>query len=71
MNNSNGKLSRAINILLCLLLTTLVGWTAYNTQITASACERVARLEAQYENIREDLRDIKRALGARLAPQDK
>ena len=71
MTNENGKLSRAINIILCLLLTALVGWTAYNTQATFAACERVARLEAQYESIKEDLRDIKRALGVRLVPQDK
>ena len=71
MANENGKLSRAINIILIALLTILIGWTAYNTQATATTCERVARLEAQYENIREDLRDIKRALGVRLAPQDK
>ena len=71
MTNENGKLSRAINIILIALLTILIGWTAYNTQATFAACERVARLEAQYESIKEDLRDIKRAVGVRLAPQDK
>jgi len=71
MDNSNGKLARAINIILIVLLTALIGGTVYNAQQTAAACERVARLEAQYENIREDLRDIKRALGVRLDPQDK
>ena len=71
MPNENGKLSRAISIVLCILLTVLVGWTAYNSRATAAASERVARLEAQYENIREDLREIKRALGLRVLPEER
>ena len=71
MANENGKLSRAINIILIALLTILIGWTAYNTQATATTCERVARLEAQYENIREDLREIKQALGLRALPKER
>jgi len=71
MANENGKLSRAISIVLCILLTVLVGWTAYNSRATAAASERVARLEAQYENIREDLREIKQALGLRTLPKER
>ena len=64
-DSGNGKVARGITIVLIALVLALMSGTAWNALASSETNQRVARLEANYETIREDLRDIKRAVGAR------
>ena len=64
MADSNGSVARWMVWIWTGLLLLVLSALAAQTLAIAGTQERVARLEAQYEMIREDLRDIKRAVGA-------
>jgi len=65
MTDNNGKNARGALYVLIALVLALMSATGWNVLANADTNQRVARLEAQYENIRDDLKDIKRALGVR------
>jgi len=66
-STGNGGATRwMLGVWICLLIFVL-GALAANASAVAGNSERIARMEAQYEMIRDDLRDIKRAVGAGIS----